>query len=120
MAVRRMQNSGHGGPPGTRVRTIFVFGVNPQIPNIENLKHNEVYKSPMLEDVSLAPFWSHILAWGKKCFNMCLWLLSGAASWHRTRIVLKCIAGSVLGIPSGAPIYRALYIYEALYIRRYT
>ena len=31
-----MPNSGHGGPPGTRVMTIFVFYVNPQTPNIEN------------------------------------------------------------------------------------
>ena len=30
-----MPNSGHGGPPGTRVVTIFVFYVNPQTPNIE-------------------------------------------------------------------------------------
>ena len=32
-----MPNSGHGGPPGTLLVTIFVFYVNPQIPNIENV-----------------------------------------------------------------------------------
>ena len=31
-----MPNSGQGGPPGTRVMTIFVFYVNPQPPNIES------------------------------------------------------------------------------------
>ena len=35
-----MPNSGHGGPPGTRVMTIFVFYVSAQIPNIE---YFEVY-----------------------------------------------------------------------------
>ena len=30
-----MPNSGHGGPPGTRVITIFVFYASPQISNIE-------------------------------------------------------------------------------------
>ena len=35
-----MPNSGHGGPPGIRVMTIFVFYVSPQIPNIEKF---EVY-----------------------------------------------------------------------------
>ena len=30
-----MPNSGHGGPPGTRVMTIFVFYVSAQIPDIE-------------------------------------------------------------------------------------
>ena len=30
-----MPNSGHGGLPGTRVMTIFVFYVSAQIPNIE-------------------------------------------------------------------------------------
>ena len=40
-----MPNSGHGGPPGPRVMTIFVFYVNPQIPNIEKFEANEVYKS---------------------------------------------------------------------------
>ena len=35
MVVRYMANSGHGEPPGTRVMTIFVFYVSPQIPNIE-------------------------------------------------------------------------------------
>ena len=37
MVLRYMPNSGHGGPPGTRVMTIFVFCVDPQTPNIENL-----------------------------------------------------------------------------------
>ena len=40
-----MPNSGHGGPPGTRVMTIFAFYVNPQAPNIEYFQANEVYKS---------------------------------------------------------------------------
>ena len=35
-----MPNSGNGGPPGTRVMTIFVFYVSAQIPNIE---YFEVY-----------------------------------------------------------------------------
>ena len=35
-----MPNSGHGGPPGTRVMTIFVFYVSAQIPNFE---YFEVY-----------------------------------------------------------------------------
>ena len=35
-----MPNSGQGGPPGTRVMTIFVFYVIAQIPNIE---YFEVY-----------------------------------------------------------------------------
>ena len=40
MVGRCMPNSGHGGPPGTRVMTIFVFYVSAQIPNIE---YFEVY-----------------------------------------------------------------------------
>ena len=40
MVVRYMPNSGHGGPPGTRVMTIVVFYVSAQIPNIE---YFEVY-----------------------------------------------------------------------------
>ena len=39
MVVRYMPDSDPWGPPGTRVMTIFVFYVNPQVPNIENLKH---------------------------------------------------------------------------------
>ena len=35
-----MPNSGHGGPPGTRVKTIFEFYFSAQIPNIEYV---EVY-----------------------------------------------------------------------------
>ena len=35
-----MPNSGHGGPPGTRVMTILGIYVNPQISNIE---YFEVY-----------------------------------------------------------------------------
>ena len=42
MVLRYMPNSGHGGPPGTRVMTIFVFYVSAQIPNIETLKYMEV------------------------------------------------------------------------------
>jgi len=45
MVGRCMPNSGHGGPPGTRVMAIFVFYVYPQIPNIEYFEANEVYKS---------------------------------------------------------------------------
>ena len=45
MVVRYMPNSGYGGTPGPRVMTIFVFYVNPQIPNIEYFKAYEVYKS---------------------------------------------------------------------------
>ena len=41
-----MPNADPWGPPGTRVMTIFVFYVNPQIPNIEKNEANEVYKSP--------------------------------------------------------------------------
>ena len=40
MVGRCMPNSGHGGPPGIRVMTIFVFYVIAQIPNIE---YFEVY-----------------------------------------------------------------------------
>ena len=40
-----MPNSGHGGPPGTRVITIFVFYVSAQIPNIKYFEAFEVYKS---------------------------------------------------------------------------
>ena len=45
MVGRCMPNYGHGGPPGTRVVTNFVFYVNPQIPNIEYFEAYEVYKS---------------------------------------------------------------------------
>ena len=40
MVGRCMPNSGHGGPPGTRVMTIFFFYVSAQISNVEYL---EVY-----------------------------------------------------------------------------
>ena len=40
MVGRCMPNSGHGGSPGTRVMTIFVFYVSAQIHNIEDF---EVY-----------------------------------------------------------------------------
>ena len=40
-----MPDSSPGGPPGTRVMTIFGIYVNPQIPNIENFEAYEVYKS---------------------------------------------------------------------------
>ena len=40
MVGRCMPNSGHGGPPGTRVIIIFVFYVSAQISNIE---YFEVY-----------------------------------------------------------------------------
>ena len=40
MVGKCMPKYGHGGPPGTRVMTIFVFYVSPPIPNIENF---EVY-----------------------------------------------------------------------------
>ena len=42
MVVRYMPNSGHGGPPGTRVMTIFGIYVSNKIPNIEK---NQVYGS---------------------------------------------------------------------------
>ena len=45
MVVRYMPNSDPWGPPGTPFMTIFVFYVNPQIPNIEKNEANEVYKS---------------------------------------------------------------------------
>ena len=45
MIVRHMPNSDPWGPPGIPFMTIFVFYVNPQIPNIEYLEANEVYKS---------------------------------------------------------------------------
>ena len=45
MVVRYMPNSGHGGPPGIGVMTIFVFYVNPQIFNIEYFEAYEAYKS---------------------------------------------------------------------------
>ena len=35
MVGKCMPNSGHGGPPGTRVMNIFGIYVNPQISNIE-------------------------------------------------------------------------------------
>ena len=44
MVLRCMQNSGHGGPHMTRVMTMFVFYVNPPIPNIEKIQLYEVYK----------------------------------------------------------------------------
>ena len=45
MVVRYMPSSGHGGAPMSPFMTIFVFYVNPQIPNIEYFEANEVYKS---------------------------------------------------------------------------
>ena len=45
MVVRYMPNSDPWGRPGTPFLTIFVFYVNPQIPNIEYFEANEVYKS---------------------------------------------------------------------------
>ena len=44
MVLRCMQNSGHGGPHMTPFMTIFVFFVNPPIPNIEKTQLYEVYK----------------------------------------------------------------------------
>ena len=35
MVVRSMPNSGHGGPHGTRFKTILGSYVGPQIPNIQ-------------------------------------------------------------------------------------
>ena len=40
MVGRCMPNSGHGGPPGNRVMTIFAFYISAQIPNID---YFEVY-----------------------------------------------------------------------------
>ena len=45
MVVRYMPNSDPWGLLGISFMTIFVFYVNPQIPNIENLEAYEVYKS---------------------------------------------------------------------------
>ena len=45
MVVRYMPNSDPWGPPGTPFMTIFVFYVNPEIPNIEYFEANEIYKS---------------------------------------------------------------------------
>ena len=45
MVVRYMPNSDPWGPPGTPFMTIVVFYVNPQIPNLEYLEANEIYKS---------------------------------------------------------------------------
>ena len=45
MVIRYMPNSDPWGPPGTPFMYIFVFYVNPQIPNIENFDAYEVYKS---------------------------------------------------------------------------
>ena len=50
MIISYMPNSGHGGPPGTPFITIFVFHVNPQIPNTEYFEANEVYKSLEVSD----------------------------------------------------------------------
>ena len=38
MVVRYMPNSGHGGPPGTRVMTIFGIYVSTKIPDIEKFQ----------------------------------------------------------------------------------
>ena len=46
MIVRYMPNSDPWGPPGTSFMTIFVFYVNPQIPNIEYFEAYEIYKFP--------------------------------------------------------------------------
>ena len=45
MVVRYMPNSGHGGPPGTRVMNNFVFYLSTQISIIEYFVVYEVYKS---------------------------------------------------------------------------
>ena len=45
MVARYMINSDPWGPPVTTFIIIFVFYVNPQIPNIEYFEANEVYKS---------------------------------------------------------------------------
>ena len=45
MVVRYMPNSDPWGPPGTPFITIFMFYVNPKIPNLEYFEANEVYKS---------------------------------------------------------------------------
>ena len=46
MVVTCMPNSGHEGPPGIRVIIIFVFYVNPQIPNIANFDAYEGLQIP--------------------------------------------------------------------------
>ena len=45
MVLRCMPNLDPWGPPGTPFMTIFVFYVNPKIPNIEYFEADEVYKS---------------------------------------------------------------------------
>ena len=45
MVARYMPNSDPWGSPWTPFMTIFVFYVNPQIPNIEYFEAHEVYKS---------------------------------------------------------------------------
>ena len=50
MVGRCMPKSDPWGPPGTTFITIFVFYVNPQIPNIKYFEAYEVYKS---QEVSL-------------------------------------------------------------------
>ena len=45
MVTGYMPNSDPWGPPGSPFMTIFVFYVNPQIPDIENFDAYEVYKS---------------------------------------------------------------------------
>ena len=41
-----MPNSGHGGPPGTRVMIIFVIYVSAQIPNIEYFEVSGGLRAP--------------------------------------------------------------------------
>ena len=45
MVLGYTPNSDPWGPPGTPFMLIFVFYVNPKIPNIENFDAYEVYKS---------------------------------------------------------------------------
>ena len=56
MVLGYMPNSGQGGPPGTPFITIFVFYVNPQIPNIEYFGAYEVYKSREVSRLFLIKF----------------------------------------------------------------
>ena len=62
-----MPNSGHWGPPGILAITIFVFYVSPQIPNIEYVEANEVYKSREVSHFFLVKFpfeWRQNHVWG--------------------------------------------------------
>ena len=67
MVGRCVPNSGHGGPPRTRVVTIFGFYVSATIPNIEYFELYEVYKSRDVSHLFLVKFpveWRQNHVWG--------------------------------------------------------